>query len=314
MKKRTWAAAGAGAILGGLALFSQIQGRRARKAVPRDGVLLPIDGARAHVVDRGRGKGPPIVMLHGLGGQLRNFNYGLADTLSARHRVVLIDRPGSGWSTRAPGVGGSLAEQAHFVAQVIRELGLEKPLLVGHSMGGAVALATALDHPGLLGGLALVAPLTQMPHLPAIARARIVRVRALQLIWARIVAVPAITALGARRRNRIFWPETMPADFETRGGGSVMRRPDLLANGLVDLTGLLEELPGMVARYTALKLPVDILFGRDDRVLDPHHQGETTAKQIREARFVLRDGGHMLPVTQPEMVAAWVEEAAARIG
>jgi pimeloyl-ACP methyl ester carboxylesterase len=197
---------------------------------------------------------------------------------------------------------------------VIRELGLEKPLLVGHSMGGAVALATALDHPGLLGGLALVAPLSQVPQLPAIARSRLVRVRALQLVWARIVAVPAITALGARRRNRIFWPETMPADFETKGGGYVMRRPDLLANGLDDLSGLLEELPAMVARYGTLRLPVEILFGRDDQVLDARTHGEATAKAIREARCTVRDGGHMLPVTQPMMVAQWLEEAAARIG
>ncbi|MEO6076004.1 MAG: alpha/beta fold hydrolase, partial [Dokdonella sp.] len=64
--------------------------------IPRDGKLLMIDGNRLHYLERGTGR--PIVLIHGLSGQMRNFSTVLVDRLAADHRVVLIDRPGSGYS------------------------------------------------------------------------------------------------------------------------------------------------------------------------------------------------------------------------
>ncbi len=84
-------AAGVAAVAGGLALFSRFAARRIERDVPPDGQFLTIDGVRLHYADRGHG--PAIVMIHGLGGQMRNFGYALADQLVADHRVILVDRP-----------------------------------------------------------------------------------------------------------------------------------------------------------------------------------------------------------------------------
>jgi pimeloyl-ACP methyl ester carboxylesterase len=136
--------------LGGLVIFTAITARRVETALPARGQFIEVAGARIHYLDKG--SGPSIVILHGLGGQMGNFTYALLERLTDEFRVILMDRPGSGYSRRAPGATGRLTEQAAIVAEFIRKLGLERPLLVGHSLGGAIALGVALDHPEVISG------------------------------------------------------------------------------------------------------------------------------------------------------------------
>ena len=152
-------AATIGAIGAGLALFSGFMARKVEAALPPQGRFLDVDGNRIHYVDVG--SGPAIVMVHGLGGQMANFTYALVDQLKDRFRVVVMERPGAGYSDRAPGASARLGVQADVVAGFIARLGLGRPLLVGHSLGGALALAVALQHPEAVSGLALLSPLTQ---------------------------------------------------------------------------------------------------------------------------------------------------------
>jgi pimeloyl-ACP methyl ester carboxylesterase len=79
------------------------------RAVPPLGTVIDLDGARMHYVDRG--SGPPIVMIHGLAGNLRNYTYALVDHLTNDFRVIAIDRPGSGYSARSHRTPASLASR-----------------------------------------------------------------------------------------------------------------------------------------------------------------------------------------------------------
>src|SRR5690606_13025001 len=119
---------------------------------------------RIHYVERGEGR--PIVMIHGLGGTLHHLRRPLMEAFGDGYRLIALDRPGSGYSLRAPGRDGRLSEQARLVAGFIDAMQLDRPLLVGHSLGGAVALATALDFPDKVAGLALIAPLTHYEEEP----------------------------------------------------------------------------------------------------------------------------------------------------
>src|ERR1700757_4629981 len=158
------------AILSGLVIFTAVTARRVEQALPPRGQFIEVSGARIHYLDKGTG--PPIVIVHGLGGQMGNFTYALLERLTDEFRVILLDRPGSGYSRRAPGATGRLTEQAATVAEFIRKVGVERPLLVGHSLGGAIALGVALDHRETVKGLALVGPLTHVPkQVPAPFRA-----------------------------------------------------------------------------------------------------------------------------------------------
>lgn len=134
-------------------------------------VDVAVDGQRLHfhIVDR-QPTDPhaanrlPVLLLHGLGGQLRHFEYGVAATLARERRVVSVDRPGSGYSTRSPGSPANLPEQARQLAALADAIDLGPAIVVGHSFGGALALAYALDHPQRVRALALVAPLTLAQH------------------------------------------------------------------------------------------------------------------------------------------------------
>lgn len=306
-------AAGAVAAAGaGLALFSRWQGRRAEVLVPADGKFVEVAGARLHYV--ALGEGSPVVMVHGLGGQLRNFSYALAELIAAHHRVILIDRPRSGYSTVAAGVEPGVIEQAAMIAAGIGALELERPLYVGHSLGGALGLALALNHPGVVRALALIAPLTQpQPAPPAVFQglAAGAATKAGRLVIAHTLAVPLGTLTAPATLKAVFAPEPAPEDFAIRGGGALSLRPGNVAAAMFEIGRASQEMEELQPRYGELTLPVSILFGREDHVLDPTRDGEETARQIIRCRLELVDGGHMLPVTQPELTARFVERAAA---
>lgn len=103
--------------------------------------------------------GPPLVVMHGLFGSARNWA-GIARTLSETHRVYALDLRNHGASPRASSM--TYEEMAEDVAGFIDGMGLKDPLVLGHSMGGKVAMRLALDQPGLLKGLIVVdiAPVT----------------------------------------------------------------------------------------------------------------------------------------------------------
>src|SRR5215510_7063868 len=146
-------------IIAGLVWFTSITAKKVEALLPPRGQFMDIDGQRIHYTDSG-GTKPAIVMIHGLGANMLHFGYAMADKLANDFRVILVDRPGSGYSTRPADAPATLTAQAKTIATLIHRLGLKQPLVVGHSLGGALSLAIALDHPDCAGALALLAPLT----------------------------------------------------------------------------------------------------------------------------------------------------------
>lgn len=296
-------AAGVAVVAGGLALFSRFAARRIEREVPPDGQFVTIHGVRLHYTDRGHG--PAIVMIHGLGGQMRNFGYALADRLVADHRVILVDRPGSGYSAAAP--SAAIAAQAKLVAGLIETLELERPLVVGHSLGGAVALALALDHPDKISGLALISPLTQpQESVPAAFRGIAIGSPALRRAVALTLATPIGLLSGSKGAVAVFAPEPVPADFATLGGGRLVLRPGNFHAASTDLAAARADMAALAARYGDLAVPVAILFGREDRILDPAIHGTRIATDVPRVELTLIDGGHMIPITASETVALWI--------
>jgi pimeloyl-ACP methyl ester carboxylesterase len=297
--------------LGGLAVFTARVVRRVEAVLPPAGRFVELPGARLHVVERGQG--PAILLIHGLAGQLGHFTYALVDDLARDFRVVAVDRPGSGYSQRAPGASAALGAQAEVLVALMDRLGMARPLVVGHSLGGALALALAQRHPDRVRGLALLAPLTQiLADVPAIFRALTISRPWLRALTARTVAVP-LTIVGRVSAVRVvFGPDAMPGDYGTRGGGLLALRPSHFIAACEDLAAIPDELPGVMQGYAAMKLPVGVLYGRGDRVLDPQVHGAALAAQLPGARLTLIEGGHMLPVTAPARCAQFIREAAAQ--
>jgi pimeloyl-ACP methyl ester carboxylesterase len=299
------------AIVAGLVIFSVRTARKVEAALPPAGRFVDVPGARLHVVERGQG--PALLLIHGLAGQLCHFTYGIVDRLATEYRVIAVDRPGSGYSERAPGASAALGAQADVMAALIETLKLGRVVVVGHSLGGALALALAQRHPERVAGLALVAPLThERTVVPAAFRAMHITRPWLRALVGWTLAVPMTIALSEKVLEMVFGPEAVPRDYAMRGGGLLSLRPKQFIAASTDLAAVNEDMPGMMQRYGAMRLPVSILYGKSDRILDPQEQGEAFAAKLPGAELTLVDGGHMLPITAPERTAQFIRAAAAR--
>ncbi|MBO9663324.1 alpha/beta hydrolase [Dokdonella sp.] len=295
-------------IVAGLVSYTWWSARQAEAQVPPLGQFVDVGGMRLHYVDRGQG--PVIVMVHGLSGNLRNF-HALIDRLAKDHRVIAVDRPDCGYSTRLSGKHPDLFAQAAVLAEFMRTLDLRRPLLVGHSLGGALSLALALDHPEAVSGLVLIAPASgAIVDPPAVFK----DLDLTSPLARELVAWTLATLIGKLKHEAmlrdVFAPEPVPANFDVDGGGALAARPLEFVTASQDMVGLRYELPTMVPRYAALTLPVDVVFGRQDPLLDYKLHGERLAAAIPGARLHLLEGGHMLPVTQADTVAALIAQAA----
>jgi pimeloyl-ACP methyl ester carboxylesterase len=292
-----------------LVLFAAFITRSIEKAVPPLGQFIDVDGARIHYLDRGRG--PTIVLIHGLTGQMRNFTHSLVDLLTDEFRVIAFDRPGSGYSKRAPGASARLTAQGDLIAKFMHAIGLERPLVVGHSLGGAIALAIALDHPDCAGGFALIAPLTApQERVPTPFRALVIQSSWRRKIVAWTIAIPAAIRRGQETLAIVFGPDKPPADFATKGGGLLGLRPKNFIGGSEDVIGAAVDLPKMVERYSSLTVPIAILFGTNDGILNYESNGTTMQKKVSGLTLELVPGGHMLPVTAPKETAEFIKAAA----
>ncbi|QDQ84080.1 alpha/beta fold hydrolase [Paraburkholderia megapolitana] len=288
----------------GLMVFSAYVARRVEQAVPPRGKFVDIGADRIHYVDRGNG--PPLVFIHGLSGQLHNFAYLPLRDLEQTHRVIVLDRPGSGYSVRGAGSSAGITAQAQTIARFIEVLGLYKPTIVGHSLGGAIALALGLNHPRSVGRLALIAPLTHMIEPPRVFTQLVIPSSWVRGIVSVTLAVPLGIRNGPAALKAVFAPEAAPKDFAMKGGGLLGLRPRGFRAASSDLVAVNDDLPAQERRYPTLRVPVDVLYGRGDEILDWRHHGEALTRKVDHATLHLVDGGHMLPITQPEMTMEWL--------
>ena len=148
------------AALGILALVTQAGVWWVERAHPAPGVMIEVAGGRLHVVELGArdAAGPAIVMLHGASSNLEAMRRPLGERLSKNHRVILIDRPGHGWSTRARLEDSTPESQGRMIAEALTKLGIGKAVFLVHSWAGALGARIALDYPDRVAGLVMLAP------------------------------------------------------------------------------------------------------------------------------------------------------------
>ena len=285
---------------------------KAQRLVPPVGKFVEIDGNRIHYVDVGEGR--PIVFLHGLGAQLHHFRHTLFGHFGPGYRLIALDRPGSGYSVRANGATGRLPEQAALVRRFIEKLGLERPLVVGHSLGGAITLTLAVEHPEAISGIALLAPLT---HLENRARQRFdllyIPSRLKRWVMAYTVAIPLSLHYARPTMEFIFAPQAFPTDYMVEGGGWLGLRPAHFQATSADVVAVEQDLGRVELRYNEIVMPAGILFGTADRVIDIRIHGEPMLGKIAGLDFEPVDGvGHMPQFVEPKRVVGFIERIAAR--
>lgn len=126
------------------------------------------------------------------------------------------------------------------------------------------------------------------------------------------VATPLGIRNGPKLLAEVFAPEAAPADFPMRAGGLLGLRPNAFYSTSSDLMAATETLPDYMARYKSLDIPMAMLYGRGDRILDYRGQGEAMKIVCPSLDLELVEGGHMLPMTQADRCVALVWRVAER--
>jgi len=295
----------AGAALAGAATAAWVeyQARRAQKRHPPSGRLMEIDGTHLHFVERG--DGPPVVLIHGNTVSLLDFMAsGLVDRLALNHRVIAFDRPGFGYSDRPRDRLWTPAAQGQLLLRALSALNVDRATLVGHSLGTCVALAMALDAPERVDKLVLLGGY----YYPS---ARI------DSILTAPVALPVlgdvmrytVTALTARALIKpvakgMFAPRDIPPDFFSTQSREMMIRPLQIRANAEDAAFMIPAASRLSKRYGELKMPVTIMAGALDRVVDPEDHSIRLHRELPHSRLILVPGyGHMVHYAAVDAIA-----------
>lgn len=283
----------------------------AKGAVPKIGKTTRVRGGEIHWTESGQGR--PIVMIHGLGANLRNFTYALTGKLEGEFRVIALDRAGCGWSEREGEAQSTLPEQARMVAEFIEKEGLDNPLIVGHSLGGAVALTLGLNHKEVVGGLALLCPATQpIEDTPEVFKGLDISSAGLRKFIAHTVSGPMGLLMEKKIFSVVFAPEPIAPDFWVRGGGKLGRTPGAFISASEDMVNGRASVAAVAGREAELTMPVGVLFAEADEILDPKLHGEKFAELSGADLKILPNRGHMIPLTAPDDCAAFIRDMAAK--
>lgn len=277
------------------------------------GQLIEVDGTMVHALVRG--DGPDLVLLHGASGNLRDFTFRLVEPLSRDFRVIAFDRPGLGWTEPLDRKAETPRDQARLLQRAADRLGVTAPIVLGHSYGGVVALAWALERPEETSALVLLGAVSN-PWPGGIDL--LYRVNASRPGGA--VVVPLLTAFAPKTRidtalEAIFAPQEVPAGYGAHvGAGLTLRRDSLRANAR-QLAGLKPEVVKMSKDYPTLTMPAELLHGEADTIVPIEVHSEPLSRQMPQAVLTRMPGvGHMPHHADPQAVIDAVHRAATRAG
>jgi pimeloyl-ACP methyl ester carboxylesterase len=276
------------------------------------GRFVPVAGGRLHVVELAPARpshAAPVVLLHGASGNLEDQRLTLGIALAARRRVILIDRPGHGFSDRPGGTSAaSPGRQAALIAQALDRLGVGRAVIVGHSWAGALAAALALDHPERVASLVLLAPVTHPWPGGIFWYNTLATTPVIGPLFVRTCALPLGSLLIARAVDNVFAPQKPPDDY-LRGAATrlVLRPKEFLANAH-DIAVLKDFVTAQAPRYVAIAAPTLIITGDADTTVRPQIHARAAAKVIPGAKLIVLAGiGHMLQHTSAEAIVAAID-------
>ena len=326
--RRTFAIAGlavtAGAALTGFA--TNARAKSTAESFPPIGDFVTVNGAKVHYVQDGTG--PDLVLLHGAGGNLREFTLQHLDLLKDRYRVTCFDRPGLGYSDRHPDVdqsalssqGESPMQQAQMLRDAATQLGIKSPIVGGHSFGGIVAMAWAimgLDTTADVNASGIVSMAgVLMPWPGDLGAYYTINGSAV----GGAVTIPFIAAFATQSQidaaiDGVFAPQVPPAGYRSYAGAELAVRADIFRANVRQVNGLRPFVVEMTKRYPDLSLPIEIVHGTADTTVPITVHADEVIKIVPSVNITRLDGvGHMPHHADIDATIAAIDAAASRAG
>ena len=289
----------AGLVILTLALSLQAQFQN-----PMQGELVELDGANIHVIENTTGgyDAPAeaafdaLVLIHGASTSALDFTNNLLPELSKHFPVVAIDRPGHGYSDRGsrPDTDSPM-QQADIILDTLAVMGIENPVLIGHSWAGSVVLAALLaEHDSVKPAAGVVVAGVSHPY----AREDSLPTRlALAPILGPIFRWQYLSPVGRLAMpstvERFFYPDTVPANYIRDTGLILSLRPDPYLFNARDRSNLSDHLILQAKLYARIKRPLLSIAASEDHVVPPADHHRKLIDAVRDAQAVLISGaGH----------------------
>jgi pimeloyl-ACP methyl ester carboxylesterase len=297
------AAAGAAA-----ALLNRWLARRAERRNPPIGQFITVQGVRLHYVDRG--SGTPLVLLHGNGSMIEDYkSSGLLDAAAMQYRVVAFDRPGFGHSDRPRSTVWTPQVQADLIAAALKQIGISRPMVLGHSWGTMVAVALALQHPREVQALILASGY----YFPSVRADVIIFAPAAAPVIGDVLSY-TVSPLLSRLiwpllLRKIFGPRSIPDKFA--GFPKEMAvRPWQLRTAAAESALMIPAARTLQNRYQQLNMPVIIVAGADDRFVESDQSRELHRRIPGSVLSLIPATGHMVHQSATAEVMSAIETAA----
>lgn len=291
-----------------LALITQAGVFAVQRIYPAQGEMIEVTGATLNVVDIGPRDGRPVVLIHGASSNLEVMRQPLGEMLAGRHRVILIDRPGHGWSVRARQDDSTPAIQGQMIAEALEKLGVGRAILVVHSWAGALGARMALDYPARVAGLMMLAPVAY-PWPGGVGwYNELVTRPVIGPLLANTVTLPLGFLFAELLARNVFLPQTMPDNFVGDTAAPLLLRPrEFLANAH-DLVTLKEAVREQAPRYADIKAPTVVISGDVDKTVSTSIHSRPFAAAVHDAKLIVLPGvGHMIQNAAPELVVSEIE-------
>lgn len=269
------------------------------------GEFVEVEGVRLHYLSRGRGR--PVVLLHGNSGFAYDFEPVLDALDPEEFCAFAFDRPGHGYSER-PAQDGAMSSQARLIRGALGKLGVRRPVLAGHSWGAALALSYALQFPEEVSALVLLAP--AVFHEEEMYTAQMILVE-LPVLSDLIIRASETFVRSEIKRNlvRAFSPEAVPEDY-LNVAEEVWSKPAQVRAFMQDEYGYNPSVDLLSTRYGKVSTPTVIVTGDADALVKPEQHAYPLHRVIEQSELVvIPDAGHMLPHTRSRKVIEAVRSA-----
>ncbi len=303
---------GVGVLLAGLGIYTGIATWRVENAFPPLGKFVDVASGRLHYVDVGEGR--PIVLLHGASASLRDFHASILPELSKTRRVIAFDRPGYGYSERNSDAWLSPAKQAAIIREALQKIGVEQPVIVGHSWAGSVVLAYLLDYQQDVSGAVLLAGAAHSWTTGVAWSVKVAGIPVIGKVFSSTIVFPAGQLLLNSAVMNVFSPETPPKRYLERTGAILAVRPGAFQASAEDVRNLSGFLETQERLYDRIKAPLLLVTGEKDTIVPAWNHADRLAGRLPHAQQVELEGaGHALHHSRENDVIRLIDDFVAGV-
>lgn len=270
-----------------------------------EGVIRDVTarGVRTRVLEAGSADAPAVVLVHGLSLSHRTFE-DVIDPLARRFHVIAPDLPGFGESEKPSPARYTYGVEAHAeaIADLIAAFGVGRAAVVGHAMGGAIAITLAADHPELVQRLVLEDTLCYPAPQSLPARLPLVPVVG-GVVFKQLYGRALFRALTFDRRYR---PGASPPRDRVDWHYEAFNSPSARESAHAVMRATLDT-RAVIARLSRVVTPTLVVWGRDDRTY-PVTAAHRLVREIPGAKLEIMDAGHAPHEERPQEFLALVTE------